>query len=145
MSDLRTAAQQALEALEAYLSDELRPYEAAKTADALRAALAQANAGNPITDYWFEHYVKRGLCSLCGNYGVIDTRGTRTPAGVAVGALHFCICPNGQKRREAGRALAQEEQATGKESLPVEQQEPVQEWTGIPGTNVRVRVEKNNV
>ncbi len=108
MSDLRTAAQQALEALEAYLSDELRPYEAAKTADALRAALAQANAGNPITDYWFEHYVKRGLCSLCGNYGVIDTRGTRTPAGVAVGALHFCICPNGQKRREAGRALAQE-------------------------------------
>jgi hypothetical protein len=41
MSDLRTAAQQALEALEAYLSDELRPYEAAKTADALRAALAE--------------------------------------------------------------------------------------------------------
>jgi hypothetical protein len=42
MTDLRTAAaQQALEALEAYLSDELRPYEAAKTADALRAALAE--------------------------------------------------------------------------------------------------------
>lgn len=41
MSDLRTAAQQAPEALEAYLSDELRPYEAAKTADALRAALAE--------------------------------------------------------------------------------------------------------
>ena len=37
----RATAQQALEALEAFLSDELRPYEAAKTSDALRAALAQ--------------------------------------------------------------------------------------------------------
>ena len=41
MNELRQAAQQALEALEAFLSDELRPYEAAKTSDALRAALAQ--------------------------------------------------------------------------------------------------------
>ncbi len=43
MSTLREAAQQALEALEAFLSDELRPYEAAKTSAALRAALAQQN------------------------------------------------------------------------------------------------------
>jgi hypothetical protein len=41
MTDLRTAAQQALEALEAFLSDELRPYEAAKISAALRAAMAE--------------------------------------------------------------------------------------------------------
>lgn len=112
--NLRAAAQQALEWAEShgeamFAGGGLQAVEHMNAwTQALRAALAQANAGNPITDYWFEHYVKRGLCSLCGNYGVIDTRGTRTPAGVAVGALHFCICPNGQKRREAGRALAQE-------------------------------------
>jgi hypothetical protein len=104
----RATIAQALEALELRCGTNAEEREPNGAITALRAALAQANAGNPITDYWFEHYVKRGLCSLCGNYGVIDTRGTRTPAGVAVGALHFCICPNGQKRREAGRALAQE-------------------------------------
>ena len=41
MSD-RDLMQQALEALEAFLSDELRPYEAAKTSAALRAAIDQA-------------------------------------------------------------------------------------------------------
>ncbi len=44
MTTLHKAAQQALEALEAFLSDELRPYEAAKTAANIRAALAQEQA-----------------------------------------------------------------------------------------------------
>ena len=48
MTDLRTAAQQALEALEAFMSDELRPYEAAKTAAALRAALEEPVQEPPI-------------------------------------------------------------------------------------------------
>ena len=38
---LEAAARQALEALEAFLSDELRPYEAAKIAAALRAVLKE--------------------------------------------------------------------------------------------------------
>lgn len=37
----RSVVEQALEAFEAFLSDELRPYEAAKTAANIRAAMAQ--------------------------------------------------------------------------------------------------------
>jgi len=57
-----------------------------------------------ITDYWFEHYISQGPvghCSLCGNTGTIDTRTARTPAGVLVGRLNWCICPNGQLMRHA--------------------------------------------
>lgn len=57
---------------------------------------------NPITDYWYEHYVSSPacLCSLCGNTGKIDTRGRAVSgAGVHSGGLHYCICPNGQVMR----------------------------------------------
>jgi len=53
-----------------------------------------------ITDYWHKYYVNKGLCSLCGNHGIIDTIGIRTPAGVLVGRINFCICPNGQAMRK---------------------------------------------
>ena len=53
-----------------------------------------------VTDYWSEYYSAEGLCSICGNTGVLDTRGTKTPAGVEVGRVNFCICPNGQALRE---------------------------------------------
>lgn len=52
-----------------------------------------------ITRYWLDHYAPEGHCSLCGNRGVIDTRGTLTPAGYPVGRLNYCICPNGQVLR----------------------------------------------
>ena len=53
-----------------------------------------------ITDFWHEHYVKDGLCTLCGNQGVVDTRTTAvSPAGVSSGRLNWCICPNGQALR----------------------------------------------
>jgi hypothetical protein len=52
-----------------------------------------------LNDYWFEFYVNQGLCSLCGNTGVIDTTGVKTPAGVEVGRKNWCICPNGQAMR----------------------------------------------
>lgn len=39
-------------------------------------------------------------CTLCGNSGVIDSRGVATAAGVVVGRLNFCICPNGQALRQ---------------------------------------------
>jgi hypothetical protein len=58
---------------------------------------------NPITDYWFAHYVSEtGHCSLCGNHGVIDTTDSPngyTPAGLSVGRRNYCICPNGQALR----------------------------------------------
>lgn len=53
-----------------------------------------------VTKYWLEHYVD-DLCTLCGNWGVIDSRASATsPAGWRVGRLNFCICPNGQALRE---------------------------------------------
>ncbi len=54
---------------------------------------------HPITDYWLQYYAN-GVCTICGNSGLIDSRGIATPAGIEVGRLNFCICPNGQRRRE---------------------------------------------
>ncbi len=50
-----------------------------------------------LDDYWLANYVSD--CTLCGNTGVIDTRGTTTPAGLEVGRLNYCICPNGRGYR----------------------------------------------
>jgi hypothetical protein len=54
-----------------------------------------------VTRYWMSFYVNDGLCSLCGNRGAIDTRGKETMAGKVVGRLNWCICPNGQRLRQA--------------------------------------------
>lgn len=46
------------------------------------------------------------LCSLCGNSGIIDTRGTAiSGAGIDAGKLNHCICPNGRAMREEGTDL----------------------------------------
>jgi hypothetical protein len=50
---------------------------------------------------WFADYCNGSHCTLCGNYGVIDTRDVRTPGGVLVGRLNYCLCPNGQALKEA--------------------------------------------
>ena len=58
---------------------------------------------NAVEEYWLQHYVNENvrLCSLCGNTGVIDTRGrAMSHAGVDAGRLNDCICPNGQAYRE---------------------------------------------
>ncbi len=39
---------------------------------------------------------ERCTCALCGNAGIIDTTGVRTPSGLAVGRKNWCICQNGQ-------------------------------------------------
>ena len=57
-----------------------------------------------VTAYWLEYYVA-DHCTLCGNHGWIDTRGTRTPAGKEVGRVNYCICPNGQMLRAGGAEL----------------------------------------
>lgn len=55
-----------------------------------------------ITDYWHKHFAD-GHCTLCGNWGVIDSRASAvTPAGYRIGRLNFCICPNGQSLRQQG-------------------------------------------
>jgi len=60
---------------------------------------------NRILDrYWFAHYVSDtplGLCTLCGNTGIINTTYVRSPAGVFPGRhSEYCICPNGRTMRE---------------------------------------------
>ena len=60
-----------------------------------------------VTNYWLAFYSGCGHCELCGNHGFIDTRGTRTPAGLHVGRVHYCICPNGQALRDQGAQLPQ--------------------------------------
>jgi len=85
-----------------------------KTAqEAFDAAVAQARheyghggytgtiAEKSITEYWLKYYVGQ-FCTLCGNSGVIDTRGITTPRGHNVGRLNYCICPNGQVMRHFG-------------------------------------------
>ena len=58
-----------------------------------------------LTNYWLDHYVgASGLCSLCANTGIIDTRGMRSPDGVECGARNYCICPNGQAMRASNRS-----------------------------------------
>lgn len=58
---------------------------------------------NLITAYWLKHYLdSHGLCSLCGNSGLIDTRGVKSQAGNPAGRINFCICPNGQSYRNSG-------------------------------------------
>ena len=57
-----------------------------------------------VTNYWLEYYCA-DHCTLCGNWGWIDTTGIRTPAGVSVGRVNYCICPNGQTLRAGGVEL----------------------------------------
>lgn len=54
-----------------------------------------------MTAYWLQYYVA-DHCTLCGNHGIIDSRGLCTPAGIDVGRLNYCICPNGQAMRDQG-------------------------------------------
>ena len=52
-----------------------------------------------LTKVWLRDYADQH-CTLCANSGVIDSRGRRTAAGVMVGRLNWCICPNGQALRK---------------------------------------------
>lgn len=61
-----------------------------------------------VTNYWLEFYCEQ-LCTLCGNHGIVDTRGVKSPAGVETGRLNWCICPNGQAMRDHYSGLPTEE------------------------------------
>ena len=53
-----------------------------------------------VGDYCIEFYTNKEVCSLCGNSGVVDTTGVKSPRGVEVGRKNFCLCPNGQAIRK---------------------------------------------
>lgn len=64
----------------------------------------------PAEDMWLEFLgpdkpfawgglppMKNCHCGICGNRGIIDTRGkVFTPAGMECGVRRYCICPNGR-------------------------------------------------
>jgi hypothetical protein len=55
---------------------------------------------------WMEFcHPKMHLCGLCAGYGLIDTRGIATPAGIECGGVHHCICPNGRDLKAVGLPL----------------------------------------
>ena len=64
-----------------------------------------------LSDFWNREFLGLGLdgtlchCGLCGNSGIIDTRGkVFTAAGVSCGGVFFCICPNGRAmKRQTGK------------------------------------------
>jgi hypothetical protein len=59
-----------------------------------------------LEEFWLEEFVgSHGLCTLCGNHGRIDTRGTVSPAGRPAGRLNFCICPSGRALKQQGAEL----------------------------------------
>lgn len=58
---------------------------------------------NQLADFWLAEYADRNHCCLCGNSGVIDTRGKIfTAAGHECGDRVWCICPNGRALRKHG-------------------------------------------
>jgi hypothetical protein len=59
-----------------------------------------------VASYMLAMYThERGICTLCGNRGVVDTRGVRSPAGLEAGRLNYCLCPNGMALRGQGADL----------------------------------------
>ncbi len=73
----------------------------------VREIVNTATENELVTDYVFTYYLSpENMCSLCGQRGIIDTRGVETPAGFPAGRLNWCLCPNGQAMREqAGERL----------------------------------------
>lgn len=64
------------------------------------------NEGMSAVQIMDEFVMPRGLCSLCGNSGHIDTRGkVFSPAGVECGSIMYCVCPNGRALKNAGHPL----------------------------------------
>lgn len=65
-----------------------------------------------VSSYWLQHYtnpigkVKDGVCVLCGDCGLIDTRESAIDKnGNPCGALIFCFCPVGQAYRKSGATV----------------------------------------
>lgn len=62
-----------------------------------------------LNDYWLKYYASepgpKGRCTLCGNSGIIDTRGAMDATGHEVGRMNYCICPNGQEARRLSKTI----------------------------------------
>ena len=58
-----------------------------------------------LTKYWLKHYIdeETGLCSLCGNTGVIFIKIVMNPSGKVLKRDYttYCVCPNGRNLRKS--------------------------------------------
>ncbi len=60
-------------------------------------------------DEVFEEFIsEKEFCSICGNWGYIDSRHIKTPAGLCVGKLNYCICLNGREMKKVGWDIERE-------------------------------------
>jgi hypothetical protein len=80
-----------------------------------------SKANKILTNYWLNNYCD-DHCTLCGNRGIVDTRDAKTAAGILVGRLNYCICPNGQILRE--RSLPLERKPTAEEMSALAKMKP---------------------
>ncbi len=56
----------------------------------------------------YAEFIRKNMCSLCGNIGVIDTRATAvSAAGTRCGDVHFCICSNGRAQKQSGGSASE--------------------------------------
>ena len=61
-----------------------------------------------LSDFWLAEFAPKHHCCLCGNKGIIDTRGkVFTPVGFECGARVFCICPNGRSMKSQVSSIDQ--------------------------------------
>jgi hypothetical protein len=159
MTDLRAAAQQALEALEALdapPSGVVDHYELDRRKQALRAALEQPNEDyeRGFVDGMSEQArrsVDRAVDALAQPpltldklsnalvmSRVIDAAAIDDPEGYDDGVMLERV--RGLHRRLAALAQQEPEQATVKESLPVGQEEPEGWWQSAPSPQVTQRI-----
>jgi hypothetical protein len=77
-----------------------------RTVPAIRALSFAPPPKDLLTQMFLDEFSKKNYCCLCGNYGVIDTRGKMfTPAGFECGDKVFCVCPNGRGWKNGGADL----------------------------------------
>ena len=70
--------------------------------DPIKPDCVEANSygSKYFTSIKFDGIAEIGFCGLCGNSGIIDTRGRAiTGAGLDVGIKTYCLCANGQAMR----------------------------------------------
>ncbi len=86
-----------------------------------------------LIEFWLTNFVNDGLCSLCGNSGVIDTRASAvSAAGTRSGRLNWCICPNGMTlRANMGRTPEELGYKTVQEFLDVQERVLIKDLMGL--------------
>lgn len=71
-----------------------------------RSAKVTGTIEEILAEVWENEFIRNGLCMLCGNSGVIDTRCSEGvtmvtgPRGQNCEGVAHCICPNGRRRKQ---------------------------------------------